>query len=155
MRKTKPADLHQIRSKDCPKFKFFFSRCELPICKKHLKLKLKASGDDWNHGSELDLIDGIDRSLGGSTTETENTVMIENESFSPEEIIPKHERRLVESSSEATAVANENEEEEDVIDAIIADIEYEESCKKVHQWIERNEELEMTNKGTFNDFMLD
>jgi len=81
--------------------------------------------------------------------------MIENESFSPEEIIPKHERRLVESSSEATAVANENEEEEDVIDAIIADIEYEESCKKVHQWIERNEELEMTNKGTFNDFMLD
>jgi hypothetical protein len=120
MRKTRPCELHRIRYKDCPNFKFLNHHCQRTICKKHLKLKLEIGGDDWQYGGDLDTLGGVEESVGESSTENEDTIM--------------------EQESE-----QEQSEEED--DAVPEDIDYEEeSRKKVFEWLKRNEELERISK---------
>lgn len=119
MQKTRPCELHRIRYKDCPNFKFLNHHCQRTICKKHLKLKLEIGGDDWQYGGDLDTLGGVE-SRGESSTENEDTIM--------------------EQESE-----QEQSEEED--DAVPEDIDYEEeSRKKVFEWLKRNEELERISK---------
>jgi hypothetical protein len=124
MQKTRPCELHRIRFKDCPNFKFLNHHCHRTICQKHLKLKLDIGGDDWQYGGDLDTLGGVEESQGESSTENEDTITEESEQEESEE---------------------EQGEEED--DAIPEDIDYEEeSRKKVFEWLKRIEELERTSK---------
>jgi hypothetical protein len=124
MQKTRPCELHRIKYKDCPNFKFLNHHCHRTICQKHLKVKLEIGGDDWQYGGDLDTIGGVEESQGESSTENEDTITEESEQEESEE---------------------EQGEEED--DAMPEDIDYEEeSRKKVFEWLKRNEELERTSK---------
>jgi hypothetical protein len=125
MQKTRPYELHRIRFKDCPNFKFLNHHCHKIICQKHLKLKLEIGGDDWQYGGDLDTLGGVEESQGESRTENEDTI--------------------TEEESEQEESEEEQGEEED--DAIPEDIDYEdESRKKVFEWLKRIEELERTSK---------
>ena len=125
MQKTRPCELHRIRFKDCPNFKFLNHHCHRTLCQKHLKLKLEIGGDDWQYGGDLDTLGGVEESQGESSTENEDTI--------------------TEEESEQEESEEEQGEEED--DAIPEDIDYEEeSRKKVFEWLKRIEELERTSK---------
>jgi hypothetical protein len=125
MQKTRPCELHRIRFKDCPNFKFLNHHCHRTICQKHLKLKLEIGGDDWQYGGDLDTLGGLEESQGKSSTENEDTI--------------------TEEESEQEESEEEQGEEEEY--AIPEDIDYEEeSRKKVFEWLKRIEELERTSK---------
>ncbi len=126
MRKVRPIDLHRIRYEDCPSFRFFSFRCDLTICKKHLNIKLEIGGDDWNYGSDVDLIDGVDE----STADDEDTIMEEQ------------------TEAEEEAEKDKQTEEYDAVVLEESEYQYQQSRKKVEQWFKRNKELEKANGGT-------